>query len=157
MFCNRCHYTRGSHRILKWTFLHISLENPSPNHQSNEFKNLKSTKSKTCKSDLLFQSKWWWPAKGGFLPQLVNMFLCGFEGCYEGYCDIGCFFPTKSSTFGHFFKRFYLFIHERHRERDRDTGRGRSRLLVGSQMWDLIPGPQGHNLSQRQMLYHWTI
>ena len=52
------------------------------------------------------------------------------------------------------FKRFYLFIHERHTERGRDTGRGRSRLPVGSPMWDSIPGPQDHDLSQRQMLNH---
>ena len=52
--------------------------------------------------------------------------------------------------------RFYLFIHERHRERGRDSGRGRSRLPVGSPKWDSIPGPQDHNLSQRQMLSHWA-
>ena len=53
-----------------------------------------------------------------------------------------------------FFLRFYLFIHERERERGRDTGRGRSRLPAGSLMWDLILGPQDHDLSQRQMLNH---
>ena len=35
-------------------------------------------------------------------------------------------------------------------ERVRDLDRGRSRLLTGSPMWDLIPGPQDHALSQRQ-------
>ena len=49
-----------------------------------------------------------------------------------------------------------LFIHERHRERGRDTGRGRSRLLLGSLMRDSIPGPQNHDLSQRQILNHWV-
>ena len=44
-----------------------------------------------------------------------------------------------------FFKRFYLFIHERHRERGRDIGRGRSRLHAGSPMWDSIPGLQDHH------------
>ena len=39
-------------------------------------------------------------------------------------------------------------------ERDRDTGRGRSRLPVGSPTRDLIPGPQDHDLSPRQMLNH---
>ena len=55
-----------------------------------------------------------------------------------------------------FFKRFYLFIHERHthththtqrereRERGRDTGRGRSRLHAGSLIWDSIQGLQDH-------------
>ena len=36
----------------------------------------------------------------------------------------------------------------------RDTGRERSRLHVGSPMWDSIPGPQDHDLSQRQMFNH---
>ena len=55
-----------------------------------------------------------------------------------------------------FFLRFYLFIHERHPERGRDIGRGRSRLPTGSPMRDSIPGPQDHDLSQRQMLNHWA-
>ena len=38
------------------------------------------------------------------------------------------------------------------RERGRDTGRGRSRLPAGNLMWDLIPGSQDNDLSQRQML-----
>ena len=54
----------------------------------------------------------------------------------------------------YFLKRFYLFIHERHRERGRDTGRGRSRLPVGSPMRDSIPGPKDHALSRSQTLNH---
>ena len=38
-------------------------------------------------------------------------------------------------------------------EKDGDIGRGRDRLPVGSPMWDSIPGPWDHNLSQRQMLH----
>ena len=53
-----------------------------------------------------------------------------------------------------FFKRFYLFIHERHRERGR--GRDTNRLPAGSPMWDSIPGLQDHDMSQRQMLNHWA-
>ena len=34
----------------------------------------------------------------------------------------------------------------RDREREADIGRGRSRLPVGSPVWDLIPGPQDHEL-----------
>ena len=45
----------------------------------------------------------------------------------------------------------YLFM--RDTERGRDPGRERSRLPAGSPMQDSIPGPQGHALSQRQMLY----
>ena len=57
----------------------------------------------------------------------------------------------------YFFKRFYLFMHERHREKGRDTGRERgSTLHAGSLMWDSIPGLQDHALSQRQMLNHWA-
>ena len=40
---------------------------------------------------------------------------------------------------------------ERERDRDTDTDRRRSRIPVGSLMWDLIPRPQDHDLSQRQM------
>ena len=50
-----------------------------------------------------------------------------------------------------FFKDFiYLFM--RNRERGRDIGRRRSRIPVGSPMWDSIPRPQDHDLSQRQTL-----
>ena len=66
--------------------------------------------------------------------------------------------PTRAlfliKTF--FKKRFYLFIHERHRERGRDTGRGRSRLHAGSPTWDSIPGPQDHTLGWRQTLNPWA-
>ena len=40
------------------------------------------------------------------------------------------------------FKKYYLFIHERHTERGRDIGRRRSRFLAENLMWDLIPGPR---------------
>ena len=58
--------------------------------------------------------------------------------------------------FLYIFKRFHLFIHERHSERGRDIGRGRSRgrnrLPWGSPMQNSIPGPRDHTLSHRQML-----
>ena len=41
-------------------------------------------------------------------------------------------------------------------ERGREVGRGRSRVPTGSPMYNLILGPQDHNLSQRQMLNHWA-
>ena len=48
--------------------------------------------------------------------------------------------PSFSNCSFFFFKRFYLFIHERHRERGRDIGRGRSRLpartLMGTRSRD---------------------
>ena len=37
-------------------------------------------------------------------------------------------------------------------ERGRDTGRGKSSLPTVSLMWDLIPGPWDHDLSQMQTL-----
>ena len=49
---------------------------------------------------------------------------------------------------GIIFEDFYLFVHERHRDR------GRNWLPMGSLMWDLIPRPRDHNLSQRQTLNH---
>ena len=52
-----------------------------------------------------------------------------------------------------FFK--ILFFDEKHRERQRQRGRGRSRLLVGSLMWDSIPGPWDHTLrADAQLLRH---
>ena len=41
-------------------------------------------------------------------------------------------------------------------EGGRDIGRDRSRIPAGSPMWDLIPGPRDHDLSQRQMFNHWA-
>ena len=46
----------------------------------------------------------------------------------------------------YFFKRFYLFINERHRKKERergtDLGRGRTRLHARSLMQDSIPDPR---------------
>ena len=45
--------------------------------------------------------------------------------------------------FGFFLKDFiYLFMRDIERQRHRD--RGRSRLLAGSLIWDLFPGPGSH-------------
>ena len=41
------------------------------------------------------------------------------------------------------------------RDRSRDIGRGKSSVPVGSPMWDRIPGPRAHDLSQSQMLNHY--
>ena len=53
-----------------------------------------------------------------------------------------------------FKKILFIYLWETHRERDRNIGRGRSRLPAGSLMQDLIPGPQDHDMSRRQMLNH---
>ena len=59
-----------------------------------------------------------------------------------------------------FFKRILNFVclfvclYMRDIERGRDIGRGRSRLPAGSLVLKLIPGPQDHDLSQRQTLNH---
>ena len=42
----------------------------------------------------------------------------------------------------------------RNTQREAEIARGRSRLPVGSLMWDLIPGPWEHDLSQGQSLSH---
>ena len=52
----------------------------------------------------------------------------------------------RTSSF--FLDFIYLFMRDTERYRGRDTGRGRSRLHAGSPMWDSIPGPGDHNLSQ---------
>ena len=49
---------------------------------------------------------------------------------------------------------FFLVTHERHTEKLRDIGRGR--LPAVSPMWDSIPGPQDHSLSQMQTLNCWA-
>ena len=52
-----------------------------------------------------------------------------------------------------FFFKIYLIILERERKigggAEREAGRGRSRLHAGSLMWNSIPGPLDHDLSQR--------
>ena len=63
------------------------------------------------------------------------------------------------ADFFHFFHQMFfniILIHEKQTERGRDIDRGRSRLPIGSLMWDLIPGPWYHDLSQRQTLNHWA-
>ena len=50
------------------------------------------------------------------------------------------------------FLNFLIYLFMRDTERGRDTGREKSRLPARSGMWDLIPGPQDLDLSQRQML-----
>ena len=53
------------------------------------------------------------------------------------------------------FVKFYLFIHERFKEREAKTkADGWAGSLAGNLMWNLIPRPRDHNLSQRQMLNH---
>ena len=79
------------------------------------------------------------------------------------------FFSSTHGTFfridhmlGHkinlkFLKRFNLFIHERRereKEKERETEGEVGSLWRRSPMWDLIPGPWDHDLSQRQMLSH---
>ena len=49
----------------------------------------------------------------------------------------------------------YLFIHERHREREAETqAKGETGSVWGAPVWDSIPVPQDHDLSQRQTLNH---
>ena len=54
-----------------------------------------------------------------------------------------------------FFLRLFIYSRET-TERSRGIDRGRNRFPAWSLMWDLIPGPQFHNLSRRQMLNHRT-
>ena len=55
-----------------------------------------------------------------------------------------------------FFKRFYVFLHERHRKRGRDTGRGKSRFPAGTRMWDSIrtPGSRPEPKTEAQPVSH---
>ena len=72
---------------------------------------------------------------------------------YRTYTDTQ--FAIQHSKLLYFF--LILFIHERHTERSRDTGRRRKRVPVGSPMWNWIPGPWDHDLSQMQMVNHRAI
>ena len=67
---------------------------------------------------------------------------------------------TSAMEFWYFFLflKNILFIYSfmRNREREAETARGRSRLPAGNPMWDLIPGPCDHNLSQKQTINHWA-
>ena len=49
----------------------------------------------------------------------------------------------------YFFKILFIYLWETHTHRGRDIGRGRSRLLAGSPMWDLVPGPSGSLLESK--------
>ena len=89
--------------------------------------------------------KSWFPQLKGRRPYTYDDELTNSWGPTQPCCHLKL--PFKNIY-------MYLFIHERHRERGRDTGRGRSRLPAGSPMWDSIPGPQDHDLYQRQMLNH---
>ena len=74
--------------------------------------------------------------KGNEVGSLKAMLyiLCDDEGSI--ICPVICW--------SIFLKKFYVFIHDRHRERGRDTGRRRSRLHEGSLTWDSILGLQDH-------------
>ena len=60
----------------------------------------------------------------------------------------------RPSASPHSFIQDFIYLFMRDIERGRAIDRGRSRLPVGSPMQDMTPGPQDHNLSQRQMLSH---
>ena len=66
----------------------------------------------------------------------------------SGLCCGRCRIPT------YFFLKDFIYLFTRDTERGRDKGRGRSRLPAGNLMWDSIPGPWDHDLSQSQMLNH---
>ena len=50
----------------------------------------------------------------------------------------------------------FIYLFMRDRERGRDIGRERSRLPAVSPMQGSIPGPQDHDLGQRQTCNHWA-
>ena len=80
-----------------------------------------------------------------------------FPLCLEVLTSMSLYRSWQESWFNLFKDFIYLFVYERHRKRGRDIGRGRSRLSARSPMWDLIPGPWDHTLSQKQTLNHWAI
>ena len=59
------------------------------------------------------------------------------------------------NTLFYFLKILFIYSWETQRKRQRHN-RGRSRLPVESLIHNSIPGPQDHELSQRQMLNHWA-
>ena len=65
------------------------------------------------------------------------------------------FFWTLKFLFVPFFKILFIYSWETQRERQRHKQREKQ-APCGEPVWDSIPGPQGHALSQRQMLNHWA-
>ena len=63
---------------------------------------------------------------------------------------------NKTKRSNNFWEEDFIYSFMRDTERGGDRGRGRSRLPAGNVMWNLIPGPQDHALSQRQLLNHWA-
>ena len=102
----------------------------------------------------------WWghlgPGSGVVEPSIFISFASVFSHLLSQRCSFLFSDAFQFLVFFFFFKIIYLFVRD-NRERGRDTGRRRSRLPVGSQIWDSIPGPWDHNPSQRQTFSPWAI
>ena len=98
------------------------------------------------------------------ISKLVNrkwtkVYLCTVsknKSFVEKFNTINTISRLHSTHFIYLFLKFCLFIHETHTERGRDIGKGRSRPPTGNLMGNSIPGPQDHDMSQRQTLNHWA-
>ena len=58
----------------------------------------------------------------------------------------------KEVVDSNYFLKYFIYLFMRDTQKGRDLGRRRSRLLAGSPIWDSVPRPRDHDLSQRQTL-----
>ena len=87
-----------------------------------------------------------------FLTICVPMFF--FESCINIFTIVE--WSIYPCIYKSFFKKDFIYSFMRDTQRGRDAGRGRSKFPAGSPMRNSIPGPQGHDLSERRMLNRWA-
>lgn len=92
-----------------------------------------------CNKTLSFSVESW-----EYVKMILNFILQADILCLVWYLP---WFELQSQIFSFFFFPFQDFIPERQRQRPRQ----RSRLPTRSRMWDSIPGPRDHALSQSQI------
>ena len=131
----------------RWMWVVLSMPNASPKPHSPFTAKTEHPRP----NSLWLASVTRWEALSLFCFQHIN-----FYSCLPFKADGIMFFANSDDGKSPFFFLNFIYLFMRDTQRGRDIGRGRSRLPSGSLMWDWIPGPRDHDLSQRQMLNHWA-